>query len=180
MYVCCNACAERAVAVHRIVSRWPGETTTAEAVHTMLSAAGDAMVDVPLGRWPLDPSSGVSRYGGFVSSMQRFDAQSFAISVSEAVQMDPQQRLLLEVSLEAWMSAGERRETIRGASVGVVVAIEHLDWQLMQVQLTSQTVLQRSSTYAATRIEYCHILTARRLVYQCLSPYRHERFLYLV
>eukprot|EP00966_Prymnesium_polylepis_P040241 933903-Prymnesium_polylepis.1 len=69
----------------------------------------------------------------FMAGMDQFDSAFFGITPAEADQMDPQQRLLLELSYEALHGASQTRGTLMGSSTGVFVAIEHLDWQLMQL-----------------------------------------------
>ena len=62
----------------------------------------DAIRPVPYVRWeldamPLHDKAQQTRFGGFLSNVDQFDAGLFGISKPEAELMDPQQRLLLEV-----------------------------------------------------------------------------------
>eukprot|EP00966_Prymnesium_polylepis_P056759 1313333-Prymnesium_polylepis.1 len=74
--------------------------------------------------------------------------------------MDPQQRLVLELGYQALHRSSMRRGALRGREVGVHVAIEHLDWQLLQLVTTSETALQRMSAYAASG-EQGHVAAGR-------------------
>jgi acyl transferase domain-containing protein len=69
-----------------------------------------------------------SRYGGFLSQVDGFDANFFGISPREAVLMDPQQRLLLEVAWETIEDAGITREQLAGSKTGVFVGIATNDY----------------------------------------------------
>lgn len=82
------------------------QVTIASRMPTNLDhrAAADQISAIPFGRWDLDalwrgkPLTR-PRFGGFLSSIEAFDAAAFGISIPEAELMDPQQRLLLEVML---------------------------------------------------------------------------------
>eukprot|EP00966_Prymnesium_polylepis_P097421 2256779-Prymnesium_polylepis.1 len=74
--------------------------------------------------------------------------------------MDPQQRQVLELGYKALHGASQRRGTLMGGNVGVHVAIEHLDWQLLQLQVRGVTALQRTSPFAASG-EQGHVASGR-------------------
>ena len=70
---------------------------------------------------PATPGRLMSRYGGFLKDIERFDANFFGISPLEARQMDPQQRVLLEVAWEALEDAGIPPSRLSGTSAGVFI-----------------------------------------------------------
>src|SRR6266700_2660736 len=90
--------------------RFPGGIETPEALWRVVRDGVDKVSEVPPDRWDADayydpdpetPGKMVTRRGGFLSQVDRFDPLFFGISPREAATMDPQQRLLLETALEA-------------------------------------------------------------------------------
>src|SRR5262245_47240634 len=102
------------VAIVGLGCRFPGGSGP-EAYWRLLLAGGDAVRDVPPGRWdveglfdpdPAAPGRISSRWAALVEDIDAFDAEFFGISPREARRVDPQQRLLLEVAWEALEDAG--------------------------------------------------------------------------
>src|SRR5882757_1809234 len=127
----------------------------------------DAISEVPSDRWSwkdfydVDPSvSGkiTSRWGGFIRSVDGFDASFFGISPREAAHLDPQQRLFLEVAHEALDDAGLVRARIVGERVGVFVGSYHNDYALAQY-----ASLDAIDAYSGTGTS--HSILANRLSY---------------
>ncbi|HXA57528.1 MAG TPA: SDR family NAD(P)-dependent oxidoreductase [Streptosporangiaceae bacterium] len=120
------------VAVIGIGCRFPGGVTGAREYWDFLLAGGDAIREVPDGRWDAfndgspevaDALANVTRLGGFLDDIAAFDAQFFGITPREATLMDPQQRLVLEVAWEALEHAGIAPATLRGSRTGVFVGV---------------------------------------------------------
>jgi acyl transferase domain-containing protein/acyl carrier protein len=96
-----------AIAVVGMACRFPGAEDY-EQFWRNLAAARSSISEVPADRWPIAgfydadveaPGRSVSKWGGWLRDVDRFDNALFGISPREAAAMDPQQRLLLE---EAW------------------------------------------------------------------------------
>ena len=86
--------------------RFPGNVDNPDALWALLRDGVDAIGEIPAERWDCaafydaDPSASgkmITKWGGFLPQIDRFDAEFFGISPREAAVMDPQQRLLLEV-----------------------------------------------------------------------------------
>ncbi|MEU8547597.1 type I polyketide synthase [Streptomyces roseoverticillatus] len=101
----------------------------------------DAISEVPPDRWnadelydadPAAPGKMITRWGGFLDGVDRFDREFFGISPREASAVDPQQRLLLEVAWEALEDAGQVSTALAGTDTGVFVGISSYDYALLQ------------------------------------------------
>src|SRR4029077_4527720 len=98
------------IAIIGLACRFPGGAVNPEDYWRILRGGVDAITEVPSDRWnisdfydsnPEAPGKMYSRWGGFLDSIDLFDAAYFGISPREATALDPQQRLLLEVTVEA-------------------------------------------------------------------------------
>ena len=158
------------LAIIGIGCRFPGGSDSPQAFWQMLCAGTDAIREIPPDRWSIpahyDPVPGrdgksISRWGGFVDNVDRFDPGFFGISDREADAIDPQQRLMLEVSWEAFEDAGQTLEAIRGSSTGVFVGISTSDYGGLQHEGGGRTVADVYSatgsafSISANRISYC-------------------------
>lgn len=126
------------IAIIGIGCRFPGDANSAEAFWHLLVNGVDAITEVPKDRFNIDafhdprpgmPGKVVTRYGGFLKGLDKFDASFFDISPREAESLDPQQRLLLEVAWEALEDAGIPLETISGSQAGVFIGIYSSDYE---------------------------------------------------
>jgi microcystin synthetase protein McyG len=156
------------IAVIGMGCRFPGGADDPERFWRLLSSGIDAITEVPPDRWDLDcyydaspdaPGKMNTRYGAFLSEVDKFDANFFGISPREAVSMDPQQRLLLEVSWEALEHALQSPETLDGSRTGVFIGICNSDYSQ---RLLGQNP-DRFDTYLATGSS--HAIASGRLSY---------------
>jgi len=124
------------IAVVGIGCRLPGgedgPLTSADEYWRFLMAGGDAIREVPKGRWDAfddgspevaDLLAKTTKLGGFLGDVSGFDAQFFGITPREAQLMDPQQRILLETAWEALEHAGIAPASLRGSRTGVFVGV---------------------------------------------------------
>lgn len=131
------------VAVIGMACRLPGGADSPEAFWTLLKNRVDGITPIPVDRWDVSslfnadpdvPGKVATRWGGFLTQVDQFDAPFFGISPREAASMDPQQRLLLEVAWEALEDAGLPIEKLGGSRTGVFMGVHSHsnDYYLMQ------------------------------------------------
>ncbi|RKT87434.1 phthiocerol/phenolphthiocerol synthesis type-I polyketide synthase C/ansamitocin polyketide synthase A/epothilone polyketide synthase D [Saccharopolyspora antimicrobica] len=118
------------IAVVGLGCRLPGEIDdgpqlwSALRSKTVVPTAGPPTDSLGRPRWNLDapdlrPFADLLRRGRFLSGIDLFDAERFAISPAEAASMDPQQRVLLEVAVRALADAGLDPADLATSTVGV-------------------------------------------------------------
>ena len=150
------------IAILGMGCRFPGDANTPAEFWRLLATGRDAVGSVPADRWDADeffdsdgntPGKINTREGGFLSSLDGFDADFFGISPREAERMDPQQRLLLEVAWEALEASGQTAEKLDGSATGVFVGVHSHsnDYYLMQVS-TSQELNPYTGTGTAHNV----------------------------
>src|SRR5690349_17745491 len=92
------------IAIVGMGMRLPGGANNPSSFWNLLTQGVDAITEVPPQRWsshaffssdPACPGTSISRWGGFIPDLDRFDPEFFGISPREAARMDPQQRVLL-------------------------------------------------------------------------------------
>lgn len=145
-----------AVAIVGMACRFPGAADPA-AFWRLLVTNSDAITEGPAGRWQADAP--LTRWGGFLDRVDRFDAAFFGIPAAEAAEMDPQQRLMLELSWEALHDAGIRPSGLRDSRTGVFFGAMWTDYARLTTGGTELT-----SAYSATGQDLSII--AARVSYQ--------------
>jgi len=125
------------IAIIGMGCRFPRSCDNPDAFWNLLRSGIDAITEIPLDRWDADayydpepavPGKMNTRWGGFLRSIDEFDANFFRISPREANSMDPQQRLVLEVSWEALEDAGQSADDLIGSETGVFLGIGRNDY----------------------------------------------------
>jgi acyl transferase domain-containing protein/acyl-CoA synthetase (AMP-forming)/AMP-acid ligase II len=153
------------IAIIGISGRFPQAQNLAEFWDN-LQAGKDCITEIPGERWDLlsyfDADKEVvaktySKWGGFLSDVDKFDPLFFNISPREAALMDPQERLFLETAWKTIEDAGYAREQLAGGKVGVYVGVMYGEYQLFaaEYQETPQFV-PTNSVFAsiANRVSY--------------------------
>lgn len=123
------------IAIVSMACRLPGGVTTPDEFWELLKRGGDAIIDVPEGRWNDDilhsgsldkGSDSYCRRGGFIPSIHSFDASFFGISPREARRLDPSQYMMLETCWEGFERAGYTLEQLRGSQTGVFIGTSNI------------------------------------------------------
>lgn len=155
------------IAIVGIGCRVPGARGPAE-FWRLLHDGIDATCDAPVRDWmeestvPLRANNGavlnfIPNRGGFLESVELFDAQYFGISPREAAAMDPQQRLLLEVAHEALRDAGISADELDNTNTGVFVGIASNDYSRLALACESRELhagTGNALSIAANRLSY--------------------------
>ncbi|MCB9551725.1 MAG: hypothetical protein H6705_07540 [Myxococcales bacterium] len=120
------------VAIVGMACRLPGGVRDPDALWRLLVEGREGIVEVPPDRWDVDawydpdpeaPGKMVTRRGGFIDGIDRFDAAFFGMAAAEARSVDPQQRMLLELTWEALERAGIPPSRLSGRRVGVFLGM---------------------------------------------------------
>lgn len=129
---------EHGVAIIGMACRFPGANNCREFWDN-LAAGRDSIAEVPQTRWdvdefydpdPLVPNKTYSKWGGFLSGIDEFDASFFDISPAEAELIDPQQRLFLQEAWKAVEDAAYSDRDLDNAKCGVFVGFTGSDFRI--------------------------------------------------
>lgn len=124
------------IAIIGMGCRFPGAQNVREFWKLLVDGV-DAISEVTKDRWDIDelydpepgvPGKVVTKSGGFIQDVDKFDAQFFGISPREANRMDPQQRLAMEVSWETLEDAGYAPSSLSGSVTGVYIGVSNNDY----------------------------------------------------
>ena len=155
------------IAIVGMGCRLPGGADSPDAYWALLRDGVDAVGPIPRQRWdvgavydpdPAAPGKTSATQGGFLDSVDTFDAGYFGILRREAERMDPQHRLFLEVAIDALDHAGLPRERLAGSATGVFIASYYNDYAALQYA-------DRESVDARTLTGTQHSVLANRLSY---------------
>lgn len=126
------------IAIIGVHGRYPQAQDLGEFWDNLL-AGKDCIGEIPQERWDLwdyyDSNKDAagktySKWGGFLSDIDKFDPLFFNISPREAALMDPQERLFLETAWKTIEDAGYAREQLAGGKIGVYVGVMYGEYQL--------------------------------------------------
>ncbi|HYK05692.1 MAG TPA: SDR family NAD(P)-dependent oxidoreductase [Thermoanaerobaculia bacterium] len=160
-----NAKHRTEVAIIGLAGRYP-QAETLEEFWRNLQEGRDSVTEVPLERWdharyfdPVQNKVGktYSKWGGFLSDVDKFDPLFFNISPREAAFVDPQERLFLETAWETIEDAGYTKQSIAGGRVGVYVGVMYGQYELFGAEAMlrgAAAVPVSSHASVANRVSY--------------------------
>ncbi|HSP24523.1 MAG TPA: beta-ketoacyl synthase N-terminal-like domain-containing protein, partial [Saliniramus sp.] len=162
-----SAATDGPIAVIGIGCRFPGGIEDFESFGEAVFAGLDAIREVPPDRWDWrkvaqaasDGELDATRWGGFLTGIDAFDAAFFSIAPREATYMDPQQRLLLETAWRAAEHGGLDPASLAGSRTGVFVGMTGSDYaEIVRgaglEHLAAQAIMGLPATTAAGRISH--------------------------
>ena len=124
------------IAVIGIACRFPGADDK-EQFWRNLCAGVDSVTEIPPDRWDIGThyqagtwqrGKSISKWGGFISGIDQFDAEFFKFKPDMAAQTDPLARLFLETGYQTLMDAGYSHGELAGKPVGVFVGTRATDY----------------------------------------------------
>ena len=131
------------IAIINVVGRYPKSNNIDELWENLLSGR-DCVTPIPEERWRVALNKSLTSgktiqeplSGGFLTDVDKFDAELFGISARDATYMDPQERFFLEIAWECFETAGYTREKIiefqkEGKKIGVFVGATYNNYQLI-------------------------------------------------
>ena len=145
------------IAIIGMGCRLPGDVDSPQAYWTLLRDGVDAITDLPAERSNSFAATAACQ-GGFLRTVDQFDANFFGIPPREAERLDPQHRLLMEVVWESLWDARLEPEKTAGEPHGVFVAIYGNDYFRFQfnhpADINAYTSSGTSHSTAAGRISF--------------------------
>ncbi|GMU03314.1 hypothetical protein KH5H1_74360 [Corallococcus caeni] len=152
------------IAVVGLSARYPGARDVRELWRNLVEGR-DSIQEVPRERWdharwyapdPDAHNKSVSRWGGFIDDVDRFDPLFFNISPLEAEWMDPQHRLFLEEAWKALEDAGCAAGTLEGRRCSVFVGCKEGEYvqKLQGQELNAFTLSGNSAAILPARLSY--------------------------
>ncbi|MDX8047241.1 SDR family NAD(P)-dependent oxidoreductase [Gracilibacillus sp. S3-1-1] len=133
-----------------------------------ISTGQNCITEVPADHWNVEPdfdpnpsnkNKSYSKWGGFLSDVDKFDPVFFRIAPSEAEKLDPQLRIMLETAWHTVEDAGYTPDKLSKKDVGVYVGVMNNDFTWVASENYIKTgEFSSPGNYnheIANRISYC-------------------------
>jgi 3-oxoacyl-(acyl-carrier-protein) synthase/enoyl-CoA hydratase/carnithine racemase/acyl carrier protein/NADP-dependent 3-hydroxy acid dehydrogenase YdfG/SAM-dependent methyltransferase len=155
--------ADQDIAIIGVSGRYPQAGNLFEYWENLKNGR-DSITEIPKDRWDFteyfDPNRDEigrtnSKWGGFLTDIDKFDPLFFNISPRDAELMDPQERLFLETVYQAVEDSGYTKSGLVKEKVGVYAGAMWGQYQMMLAEVNGRYVVP-SSLYAsiANRVSY--------------------------
>ncbi|GCF07146.1 hypothetical protein KDI_07100 [Dictyobacter arantiisoli] len=152
------------IAIIGISGQFAGSTTL-EEFWEHLQAGDNCIREINREDWqeqryydphPDKKNASISKWGGLLDAIDKFDAAFFHISPAEAERMDPQQRLFLQEAFKAIEDGGYSQEQLSGQKIGVFVGGRNSEYKSKRLDddPTAQTFLGNEMSILASRLSY--------------------------
>ncbi|MBF0119140.1 MAG: hypothetical protein HQK79_09915 [Desulfobacterales bacterium] len=150
------------IAIIGVSCRFPMSETLDEFWEN-LKLGRNCISEIPKDRWDwekyFDEKNIYTKWGGFISDIDKFDALFFDIKPQEAEMIDPQERLFLETAWAAFEDAGLNRAYLERIdyNAGVFVGVSNCDYEWLSGEKTGKGHVNiAGSTYwsIANRVSY--------------------------
>jgi FkbH-like protein/thioester reductase-like protein len=124
---------KKAVAIIGMAGKMP-QANDLQTFWSNIQRGKDGVTEIPKNRWDWrayfgDGGCNHSKWGGFISDVDQFDASFFGIPPKEAEFIDPQHRLFLETSWHTLEDAGYRPSELSGKRISVFVGVSTQDYR---------------------------------------------------
>ncbi len=159
------------IAIVGMACRFAGHANSIDKFWRNITSKRDCITPIPANRWDSrifdrlesSESTQFAKVGGFIESVDSFDAAFFGITDREARDIDPQQRILLELAWCCMQDAGVSPQYLQSVNTGVFTGVINHDYERLMLsdhqQISSYTGLGRANAIAANRISYTFNLT---------------------
>lgn len=157
---------QREVAIIGLSGKYP-QAENLQEFWENLKNGRDCITEIPEERWDTkqffnsksnQTGKSYSKWGGFISDVDKFDPLFFNISPKEAELMDPQERLFIETVWQTIEDAGYSKDSISAiGKVGVYVGVMYGQYQLYGAEaMLAGNAIVPGSSYAsiANRVSY--------------------------
>jgi len=154
------------IAIVGVTGRFPGAPTLDQFWQNLISKK-DSITEIPLERWDwrdfysekrTDAWKSVSKWGGFIEDIDKFDADFFGISRREAELIDPQARIFLESVWHVIEDAGYAPSRLRGTKTGLFLGVVALDYPELMIknhlELDAYSLMGVATSITTNRISY--------------------------
>ncbi|KAH3758680.1 beta-ketoacyl synthase [Pelomyxa schiedti] len=130
---------------------FPGGCTDSDSYWSLLKNGVDAITEIPQSRFNVHAFYDAdmqkkgkmnSKWGGFISDIDMFEAEFWGISPREAERLDPQQRLMMEMAWEALEDSGHPASMLAGSKTGLFVGLSVSDYGQLQVVASAVVEMQ--------------------------------------